>query len=174
MARWRSCAPPTCIRSSCCRKAMPNRQPSLGLRCQIRATGRAFDKLTGEPHVPVRVLYSSEELMEENMGRGILLWLLGVPIPVIILLWLFFGREPRSILVVRKRPGIPVLFACPINRISGGALFDPFSDMTRWERLVGSGKRGGHTSGPNQDLGSIQLGQCSKSTVVPERTGPRL
>jgi hypothetical protein len=32
--------------------------------------------------------------MEEGyeMGRGILLWLLGVPIPVIILLWLFFGR----------------------------------------------------------------------------------
>lgn len=27
-----------------------------------------------------------------RMGRGILLWLLGVPIPVIILLWLFFGR----------------------------------------------------------------------------------
>jgi hypothetical protein len=30
--------------------------------------------------------------METTMGRGILLWLLGVPIPVIILLWLFFGR----------------------------------------------------------------------------------
>ena len=30
--------------------------------------------------------------MEEMMGRGILLWLLGVPIPVILLLWLFFGR----------------------------------------------------------------------------------
>jgi hypothetical protein len=31
--------------------------------------------------------------MEETiMGRGILLWLLGVPIPVILLLWLFFGR----------------------------------------------------------------------------------
>jgi hypothetical protein len=30
--------------------------------------------------------------MEANMGRGILLWLLGVPIPVILLLWLFFGR----------------------------------------------------------------------------------
>ena len=30
--------------------------------------------------------------MEANMGRGILLWLLGVPIPVIVLLWLFFGR----------------------------------------------------------------------------------
>jgi hypothetical protein len=29
---------------------------------------------------------------EETMGRGLLLWLLGVPIPVILLLWLFFGR----------------------------------------------------------------------------------
>jgi hypothetical protein len=30
--------------------------------------------------------------MEAEMGKGILLWLVGVPIPVIILLWLFFGR----------------------------------------------------------------------------------
>ena len=29
---------------------------------------------------------------EDIMGRGLLLWLLGVPIPVIILLWLFFGH----------------------------------------------------------------------------------
>ena len=29
---------------------------------------------------------------EEAMGKGILLWLLGVPIPVIILLWLVFGH----------------------------------------------------------------------------------
>ncbi|WP_454628741.1 hypothetical protein [Bradyrhizobium cenepequi] len=29
---------------------------------------------------------------EETMARGLLLWLLGVPIPVIILLWLFFGH----------------------------------------------------------------------------------
>lgn len=28
--------------------------------------------------------------MEAIMGRGILLWLLGVPIPIILLLWLFF------------------------------------------------------------------------------------
>jgi hypothetical protein len=28
--------------------------------------------------------------MEMNMGRGILLWLLGVPIPIIILLALFW------------------------------------------------------------------------------------
>jgi len=26
------------------------------------------------------------------MAKGLLLWLLGVPIPVIILLWLFFGH----------------------------------------------------------------------------------
>jgi len=26
------------------------------------------------------------------MGKGILLWLLGVPIPVIIVLWLLFGH----------------------------------------------------------------------------------
>jgi hypothetical protein len=37
-------------------------------------------------------LNPSEVFMEEIMGRGILLWLLGVPIPVIILLWLFFGH----------------------------------------------------------------------------------
>jgi hypothetical protein len=30
--------------------------------------------------------------MEKDMERGLLLWLLGVPIPVIILLWLFFGH----------------------------------------------------------------------------------
>ena len=27
------------------------------------------------------------------MGRGLLLWLIGVPIPVILLLWLFFGAH---------------------------------------------------------------------------------
>jgi hypothetical protein len=31
-------------------------------------------------------------LEENTMARGMLLWMLGVPIPVIILLWLFFGR----------------------------------------------------------------------------------
>jgi hypothetical protein len=30
--------------------------------------------------------------MEATMERGLLLWLLGVPIPVIILLWLFLGH----------------------------------------------------------------------------------
>ena len=39
---------------------------------------------------PALSLQTQDE--EETMGRGILLWLLGVPIPVIILLWLFFGH----------------------------------------------------------------------------------
>jgi hypothetical protein len=33
-----------------------------------------------------------EDFKEAIMGRGILLWLLGVPVPVIILLWFFFDR----------------------------------------------------------------------------------
>jgi len=38
------------------------------------------------------VLHVPDVDMEAKMGRGLLLWLIGVPIPVIILLWLFFGR----------------------------------------------------------------------------------
>ena len=44
-----------------------------------------------QPFVPEwlgRFLYAKEAIM----GRGLLLWLIGVPIPVILLLWLFFGR----------------------------------------------------------------------------------
>jgi hypothetical protein len=33
---------------------------------------------------------AGREIMEETMGRGILLWLLGVPIPIIILLALIW------------------------------------------------------------------------------------
>ena len=33
---------------------------------------------------------AAREIMEEAMGRGILLWLLGVPIPIIILLALIW------------------------------------------------------------------------------------
>lgn len=39
-----------------------------------------------------RVHSSTMQLEEDAMGRGLLLWMLGVPIPVILLLWLFFGR----------------------------------------------------------------------------------
>jgi hypothetical protein len=40
----------------------------------------------------ITACYRVDEFKEVTMGRGLLLWLLGVPIPVIILLWLFFGH----------------------------------------------------------------------------------
>jgi hypothetical protein len=51
----------------------------------------ALVKLTGTFTAPPRYL-CDRGIEEASMGRGILLWLLGVPIPVIILLWLFFGH----------------------------------------------------------------------------------
>jgi hypothetical protein len=47
-----------------------------------------------------------------EMGRGILLWLLGVPIPVIILLWLFFGHW---------RPMIQMMGAGSVELIAAAA-----------------------------------------------------
>jgi hypothetical protein len=45
-----------------------------------------------EPARVTEVVLPTKQLEEDAMGRGLLLWMLGVPIPVIILLWLFFGR----------------------------------------------------------------------------------
>jgi hypothetical protein len=45
-----------------------------------------------EPTIRFHVVSANRGIEEASMGRGILLWLLGVPIPVIILLWLFFGH----------------------------------------------------------------------------------
>jgi hypothetical protein len=44
-----------------------------------------------ELHLP-RSVTPNDHVKEDPVGKGILLWLLGVPIPVIILLWLFFGH----------------------------------------------------------------------------------
>jgi hypothetical protein len=37
------------------------------------------------------VLLKLSALQEDNMGRGLLLWLIGIPIPIILLIWLFGG-----------------------------------------------------------------------------------
>ena len=29
--------------------------------------------------------------MENNMGRGLLLWLIGIPLPIILIIWLLGG-----------------------------------------------------------------------------------
>jgi hypothetical protein len=34
---------------------------------------------------------SDEVTQEDVMGRGLLLWLLGIPLPIILLIWVFGG-----------------------------------------------------------------------------------
>ncbi|BAT59731.1 hypothetical protein GJW-30_1_02264 [Variibacter gotjawalensis] len=46
-----------------------------------------------EPTRP-RVRYPADELRtlrRTKMGKGLLLWLIGIPLPVILLIWLFGG-----------------------------------------------------------------------------------
>jgi hypothetical protein len=64
----------------------------VDLDAEHRPLVRLFPFRLPEPRPLCRVLLSTNEFEENFMGRGILLWLLGVPIPVIILLWLFFGH----------------------------------------------------------------------------------
>ena len=34
---------------------------------------------------------ATQLMMEDAMGRGILLWLLGIPLPIILLIWVLGG-----------------------------------------------------------------------------------
>jgi hypothetical protein len=58
----------------------------------LQAEARVFCSLYRNPTSAFAFSFRLRNFKEAIMGRGILLWLLGVPIPVIILLWLFFGR----------------------------------------------------------------------------------
>ena len=64
----------------------------MGLNAEYWALVNTFRLAPRNLASPFAFFWLPEEFTEANMGRGILLWLLGVPIPVIILLWLFFGR----------------------------------------------------------------------------------
>ena len=44
-----------------------------------------------EPSFTADVLVAVEIEEEATMGRGMLLWLIGIPIPIILLIWLFGG-----------------------------------------------------------------------------------
>ena len=46
---------------------------------------------TVELSVWARVLVAVKIEEEATMGRGLLLWLIGIPIPIILLIWLFGG-----------------------------------------------------------------------------------
>ncbi|MEO8320927.1 MAG: hypothetical protein ABI561_21670 [Bradyrhizobium sp.] len=58
---------------------------------ELLAPARKF-RFPRRNRLHLRAFSSRLHFEEATMGRGLLLWLLGVPIPVIILLWLFFGR----------------------------------------------------------------------------------
>jgi hypothetical protein len=45
---------------------------------------------TGNLCIPVGV-FTPEQTTEDVMGRGLLLWLIGIPLPIILLIWLFGG-----------------------------------------------------------------------------------
>jgi hypothetical protein len=49
--------------------------------------------LAAEPfHVNFVIVAEQKEVKQEDvMGRGLLLWLLGIPIPIIILIWVLGG-----------------------------------------------------------------------------------
>ena len=66
-------------------KARPLDRMPAGSEILVSSVGRNLATCSG-------VSPPIEKFKEARMGRGILLWLLGVPIPVIILLWLFFGH----------------------------------------------------------------------------------
>jgi hypothetical protein len=58
---------------------------------QVEGALAVLDRLLTRNHL-FRATFPHGIFLETTMGREILLWLLGVPIPVILLLWLFFGR----------------------------------------------------------------------------------
>ena len=58
-------------------------------RCYDPAISPRDFSRSPEPQSPA-VRYSQCGLKGRHMGKGILLWLLGVPIPIILLLWFFF------------------------------------------------------------------------------------
>ena len=67
---------------------------------QPDCTGRAHDSprvpllrprfIPMEPKFPAHV-YVGQPKEENTMGKGLLLWLIGIPIPIILLIWLFGG-----------------------------------------------------------------------------------
>ena len=61
------------------------------MRCaQLRAYAREAANAV-ELSFKADVLVAVEIAEEAKMGRGLLLWLIGIPIPIILLIWLFGG-----------------------------------------------------------------------------------
>jgi hypothetical protein len=61
--------------------------------CAPKSIAPQFDDAAIGTSAPKRRYCSSsdEARQEEVMGRGVLLWLLGIPLPIILLIWVFGG-----------------------------------------------------------------------------------
>ena len=67
------------------------------------------------------------------MGRGLLLWLLGVPIPIILLIWLFGGLHTLDFPLLRSSPllrTIAIVALC-----LWGLAFSLTGALLAWRRL---------------------------------------
>jgi hypothetical protein len=55
--------------------------------------GRVPRTITGEPYRCARVFKPTLKFASwrMTMGRGLLLWLIGIPLPIILIIWLFGG-----------------------------------------------------------------------------------
>jgi hypothetical protein len=42
-------------------------------------------------NIKLREMLREDSQTEVTMGRGLLLWLIGIPLPIILLIWLFGG-----------------------------------------------------------------------------------
>jgi hypothetical protein len=62
---------------------------SLGTR-DLACTGRTARNKSGERNVVLLISAKFASAMEDKLGRALLLWLLGVPIPIIILIALLY------------------------------------------------------------------------------------
>ena len=79
--------------------ATPALTTTLGLAGHPTALGLAESGASPRPRpapgtLPGRPRYYAslyEATQEDIMGRGLLLWLIGIPLPIILLVWLFGG-----------------------------------------------------------------------------------
>jgi hypothetical protein len=56
------------------------------------ASGQAREAIEqGTFAAAARFLREPYLALEDDMGRGLLLWLIGIPLPIILLIWLFGG-----------------------------------------------------------------------------------
>jgi hypothetical protein len=53
-------------------------------------TSKTYDLAEGTYTLMGRFLASAFRMLEAKMGRGALLWMLGVPLPIVLLLLLFW------------------------------------------------------------------------------------